>query len=58
MTVIDNDCDDPDDDDDSVEASTYSTYYSDGDADGYGEDEITQCALPAAIPRLVETATM
>ncbi|MEC7240102.1 MAG: MopE-related protein [Myxococcota bacterium] len=52
---IDNDCDGlSDDDDDSVETSTYSTYYSDGDADGYGDDgmSITQCALPSGYSAL------
>ena len=52
---IDNDCDGLSDDaDDSVEASTFSTYYSDGDADGYGDDAmaVTQCALPSGYTEL------
>ena len=52
---IDNDCDGlSDDDDDSVEASTFSTYYADGDSDGYGDDSmtLTQCALPSGYSEL------
>ena len=47
---IDNDCDGAsDDDDDSVDSASFNTYYSDADADGYGDDSMTvmQCALPS-----------
>ena len=46
---IDNDCDTiADDDDDSVDTSSFNTFYSDSDADGYGDDAMTieQCAMP------------
>ena len=47
---IDNDCDGAsDDDDDSVDSASFNTFYSDADADGYGDDAMTvmQCALPS-----------
>ncbi|MEC7241372.1 MAG: MopE-related protein, partial [Myxococcota bacterium] len=47
---IDNDCDTlADDADDSIDTSSYNTFYSDGDSDGYGDDSmtVTQCALPS-----------
>ena len=48
---VDNDCDGvADDADDSVDSVTYSTYYVDGDADGYGDStaaSVTQCTMPS-----------
>jgi hypothetical protein len=46
---IDDDCDgDIDDDDASLDASTASTWYADGDADGFGDAgaALTACAAP------------
>ncbi|MCK6523385.1 putative metal-binding motif-containing protein, partial [Myxococcota bacterium] len=48
--AIDNDCDGSiDDADDSLDTSTATTYYRDGDADGYGDVDFPTlaCALPA-----------
>jgi hypothetical protein len=47
---IDNDCDgNADDADDTVDATTFSTYYADTDADGYGDESVTvsQCTMPS-----------
>jgi len=47
---LDNDCDTlVDDDDDSVDTSTYTTWYYDGDGDGYGTDDTTVdlCSAPS-----------
>ena len=44
----DEDCDGlVDDDDDSLDTSTWGTFYTDGDGDGYGFAEVGACALPA-----------
>ena len=47
---LDDDCDgDTDDDDASVDASTFETFYFDGDSDDYGLDAVTTqaCAAPS-----------
>jgi hypothetical protein len=48
---VDNDCDGvADDADDSVDSVTFSTYYIDTDADGYGDSTaatLTQCTMPS-----------
>ena len=48
---VDNDCDGAADDaDDSVDSVTFSTYYIDSDADGYGDSTaatLTQCTMPS-----------
>ena len=48
---IDNDCDGAADDaDDSVDSVTFSTYYVDGDTDGYGDSTqatVVQCTMPS-----------
>jgi hypothetical protein len=43
----DEDCDGlVDDDDDSLDTSTWGTFYTDGDGDGYGFEEVGACELP------------
>jgi hypothetical protein len=44
---IDDDCDTQiDDDDPSLDTSTRSTFYTDADADGYGDSAVQACSLP------------
>ena len=45
---VDNDCDEAvDDDDDSVDSSTWTTWYADSDADGYGDEETSSASCEA-----------